>query len=180
MARVFLSLGSNLSNRAEKIQRAINLLNHNHIKITRVSPIYQTEPAGFLSIFGIGLTFGHNQPDFLNCVVETFTDYEPEELMFAIIKIEKTLGRKRLPSIRNLPRTIDIDILFYDDRVINTPFLVIPHPRLKDRAFVLVPLCDLEPDFIHPILNKTISELTNLVDKKGVRPWLANQTLTSV
>jgi 2-amino-4-hydroxy-6-hydroxymethyldihydropteridine diphosphokinase len=180
MARVFLSLGSNFTNRSEKIQRAINLLNHNHIKITRVSPIYQTEPAGFISIFGIGLPFGHNQPDFLNCVVEAFTDFEPEELMFIIIKIEKALGRKRVPSIRNLPRTIDIDILFYDDRVISTPFLVIPHPKLKDRAFVLVPLCDLAPDFIHPVLNKTIRELTALVDKKGVRPCLANQIMTSV
>lgn len=179
MARVFLSLGSNLSNRAEKIQRAINLLNHSHIKITRASRIYQTEPAGFLSIFGIGLPFSNNQQDFLNCVVEAFTDFEPAELMSKIIKIEKALGRKRVPTIRNLPRTIDIDILLYDDQIINTQNLIIPHPRLKDRAFVLVPLCDLEPEFIHPVLNKTIKELTNLVDRKGVKPWLANQILIS-
>ena len=178
-ARVFLSLGSNLSNRTEKLQRAIDLMNHNHIKITRVSPIYQTEPQGFLSIFGVGLPFTNHQPDFLNCVIEAFTDLEPKQLMLAIIKIEKALGRKGIPITRNLPRTIDIDILFYDDKIINLPNLIIPHPRLHNRPFVLVPMCDLEPDFIHPVLIKTIRDLKSLNDIKGVQPWLANQILIS-
>lgn len=180
MSRVFLCLGSNLSNRAENIRKAIQLLNHNQVKITRVSPIYETEPAGFLSIFGIGLPFGSNQPDFLNCVVEAVTDYEPQQLLLAILKIEKALGRKRVSGIRNLPRTIDIDILFYDNVIINSSSLTIPHPKLQDRAFILIPLCDLAPDFIHPVLNKTIRDLTSTVDRKGVRPWQANQTVLTV
>jgi len=179
-ARVFLSIGSNLSDRAEKIQRAINLLNHNKIKVTRISPIYQTEPTGLLSIFGIGLPVNKVQHDFLNCVVEAFTGDEPEQLIVKILKIENALGRKRISHIRNLPRTIDIDILFYDNLIINLKTLSIPHPRLQERAFVLIPLCDLEPDFIHPALNRTIKELANLVDRKGVRPWGANLIMASV
>jgi dihydroneopterin aldolase / 2-amino-4-hydroxy-6-hydroxymethyldihydropteridine diphosphokinase len=180
MARVFLSLGSNLSNRAEKIQRAINLLNHNHIKISRVSRIYQTEPVGFLLIFGIGLPFGSNQPDFLNCVLQAVTDYEPHQLLLTIMKIEKALGRKRVSGIRNLPRTIDIDILFYDNKIINESMLKIPHPKIQDRAFILIPLCDIAPDFIHPVLNKTIRNLASTIDQKGVSPWQRNQTAQMV
>ncbi len=180
MVKVFLCLGSNLYERDEYIRRAINLINHNHIKITRISPIYQTEPAESLTVFGIGLAFGCNQPDFLNCVVEAVTDYEPHQLMITITKIEKTLGRKRISGVRNLPRTIDIDILFYDDKIINEPTLKIPHPKIQERAFILIPLCDLVPDFVHPVLNRTIRELTNVIDKKGVKLWYRKQLVTSV
>jgi 2-amino-4-hydroxy-6-hydroxymethyldihydropteridine diphosphokinase len=169
-ARVFLSLGSNLAGRAKNINRAIHFLNHNEIKVTRISPFYETKLVGDSSIFGLGI-IRIVKLDFLNCVVETFTDYSPEKLLLTILKIEKVLGRRRIRGLRNFPRTIDIDILFYDDKIINQSVLKIPHPRISERAFVLVPLADLEPNLIHPVLNKTIQELQANVDKKGVRLW---------
>jgi len=174
-ARVFLSLGSNLANRLLNINRAIRLLNHNEIKVTRISPFYETKPVGNRSIFGLGI-IPTAKIDFLNCVVETFTDYSPEKLLLTILKIEKVLGRRRIPGLRNFPRTIDIDILFYDDKIINQTMLKIPHPRISERAFVIVPLADLVPNLIHPVLNQTIQELQARVDKKGVKLWQKNES----
>jgi 2-amino-4-hydroxy-6-hydroxymethyldihydropteridine diphosphokinase len=184
MAMVFLSLGSNFNKRLDNIQNAIKLLNQNNIIVTNISPIYETEPVGNLSILGITCPFQLRQKKFLNCVIETSTNYEPEEVLFVIQSIEKSLGRRRIKGIANLPRTIDIDILFYDDKIINLPtrfaesrrVFKIPHPKIEIRAFVLVPLSDLAPDFIHPVLKKTIRELTKRVDKKGVMTWQPKTT----
>jgi len=176
MAMVFLSLGSNFNKRLDNIQNAIKLLNQNNIIVTNISPIYETQPVGNLSILGITCPFQLRQKNFLNCVIETSTNYEPEELLFVIQSIEKSLGRRRIKGIANLPRTIDIDILFYNDKIINQPMFKIPHPKIEIRAFVLVPLSDLAPDFIHPVLKKTIRELTKRVDKKGVMTWQPKTT----
>lgn len=170
MARVFLSLGSNLGKQEENINRAFQLMSHNDIQVTRISPFYETKPVGNPTLFGLGIIPSH-QPNFLNCVVEASTSHTPEKLLATILRIEKVLGRKRITYVRNLPRTIDIDILFYDDKIINTMNLIIPHPRLKERAFVLIPFCDLEPNLIHPVLHKTIQQLLDRIDKKGVWLW---------
>jgi 2-amino-4-hydroxy-6-hydroxymethyldihydropteridine diphosphokinase len=171
VARIFLSLGSNLTNREENIRRATGLLNHNDIRLTRISPIYQTAPVGATSLLGLGIVFGIKQPNFLNCVLEASTDYAPNQLLRTVLKIEKILGRRRVPGMTNLARKIDIDILFYDDMIINQSMLKIPHPRLHERAFVLIPLCDLEPNLVHPVLNKTVKDLLNSISKNGVALW---------
>lgn len=171
MVVVYFGLGSNSRDRFANIQNAIRLMNDNNITVKKISPIYETEPVGKLSIFAIPCPFPQKPSKFLNCVIETETAYEPFQLLSIIHSVEKSLGRKRIKWIRNAPRTIDIDILFYADKIINKPMLKIPHPEIEHRAFVLVPLFDIAPDFIHPILNRTIRDLTKNVDKKGVSVW---------
>jgi 2-amino-4-hydroxy-6-hydroxymethyldihydropteridine diphosphokinase len=147
MERVYLGIGSNLGNRAQNIQRATQILSdHTGIKLLRKSALRETEPQG-----------NPNQPRFLNGVLEIETSLEPVELLSVLQQIERQLGRdhKHRPD----PRTIDLDILFYGSRVCNVGGLVIPHPRLWERRFVLDPLNDLIPDFIHPVLGKSVSEL---------------------
>lgn len=171
MAHVYLSLGSNLNDRENNIQTAINLLKQNDVKIIKVSPVYETEPREHIKLFGISCALNYKQSNFLNCVVFASTDATPEKLLSKILGIEKSIGRKRILGVKNLPRKIDIDILFYDSMIINQPMLKIPHPKLHLRAFVLVPFCDVEPNYIHPKFNKSIKELTDRVDKKGVMLW---------
>jgi 2-amino-4-hydroxy-6-hydroxymethyldihydropteridine diphosphokinase len=149
----YIALGSNLGDKEKNIRRAIGLLEEK-CKVLETSPLYKTEPVGY-----------KNQDWFLNCVVEIETGFEPKALLLFLKTIEKKLGRKK--TINNGPRTIDLDILFYEDKVINEKDLTIPHPRLHERLFVLKPLYDLCPDFIHPSLNKSVKEtLSDLDDKK--------------
>lgn len=147
MMNVFIGLGSNLGNRKENIKKAIEKLSQtNGIQLLQQSTIIETEPYGKT-----------DQPDFLNCVIQVKTEKNPELLLEICNNIENDLGR-----IRNEkwgPRTIDIDILFIDDMVIHTPDLIVPHPEVHLRAFVLTSLNEIAPDFIHPILNKTIKEI---------------------
>jgi 2-amino-4-hydroxy-6-hydroxymethyldihydropteridine diphosphokinase len=145
MTVVYLGLGSNLGKKEDQIQTAITLIRKN-CKVERVSPLYLTEPVGF-----------SDQEWFLNCVVEIDTDIVPQELLTLLKSIERKLGRKK--TVQNGPRCIDIDILFYNDQVIQTKNLVIPHPMLHERLFVLQPMMDLNPGFMHPVLHKTIQEL---------------------
>lgn len=175
--RVFLSIGANLSDRAKNIFQAINLLNQSGVYVNRISDIFETTPMGKLSVFNIKLNF--RLPNFLNCVAEAVTNYQPYQLLLIIHRIERILGRKRIVFIKNLPRTIDIDILFYDDKIIDELKIKIPHPRICQRAFVLVPLCEIAPDLIHPQYHNTIQNLTNLVDKKGVKIWQQPTTILS-
>ncbi len=147
--KVFIGLGSNLGDRKKNIQTAVNLLEkEKKIEIIKQSKIIETEPYGNL-----------NQPDFLNCVVEVQTDLNPEHLLEICHKIENELGRIRKEKWG--PRTIDLDILFIDDYVIRTPDLVVPHPEVHLRRFVLTSMVEIAPDFVHPVLNKTMKEIYN-------------------
>src|SRR5271155_5836827 len=146
MSTVYLSLGSNLGERDRNISRAIAGLGARNARVVRESPWYETEPVDL-----------REQPWFLNCVVEVEWDGEPDELLDTLHGIERGLGRTR--RVRNGPRLIDMDILFFGVRVVDLPALEIPHPRLADRRFVLVPLNDLAPTLEHPVLHATVAEL---------------------
>jgi 2-amino-4-hydroxy-6-hydroxymethyldihydropteridine diphosphokinase len=130
MTHIYLSLGSNLGDRQAHLQQALQELESAKVHILRISKIYETEPHGHRS-----------QSWFLNLVAEVETNQLPFHLLNTIHRIERKLKRRR--TIRNGPRTIDIDIVFYRNAVVNTPTLQIPHPRYKERAFVLAPLSDL-------------------------------------
>lgn len=145
---VYLLLGSNLQDRKKNITKALELLQTKVGTMVRVSPLYETVPWG--------TTQGDN---FLNGVVEMHCSHDPQLLLDILHAIEDEMGRKRDPNLRYAPRIIDIDILFYADRVISQPGIVIPHPLLHLRRFVLIPLHDLIPDFVHPILKKTVRQL---------------------
>jgi 2-amino-4-hydroxy-6-hydroxymethyldihydropteridine diphosphokinase len=154
MSRLYLSLGSNLYERYANLRRAIALLRE-HVTVTAISPVYATEPWG-----------DQNQPPFLNICVAASTTLPPHGVLRLIKSIEKEMGRQ--PTHRWGPRLIDIDIIFYDDLVLQDEQLVIPHPRLAERAFVLAPLADLIPDFRHPQTGETVQELLERVGATGV------------
>ena len=143
----YLGLGSNLGDKHEFITKAINQISKfKNTEITRTSSMITTKPYGKT-----------DQPDFLNCIIELDTDILPEELLKKCLDIENQLGR-----IRNEkwgPRTIDIDLLFYEDKIINTKLLVLPHPELHKREFVLTSLNELCPNLVHPVLNKKIKDI---------------------
>lgn len=146
MKTAFLSLGSNLGDREALLNDALQRLEAAGVCIVRRSSIYETEPQDVL-----------DQPWFLNMAVEVETDLTPQELLAAIQKIEAAMGRERI--IPKGPRTIDIDILFYEAEVINAGDLEIPHPRLARRAFVLDPLSEIAANLRHPVSGKTVSEM---------------------
>ncbi|MCQ3938193.1 MAG: 2-amino-4-hydroxy-6-hydroxymethyldihydropteridine diphosphokinase [Chloroflexi bacterium] len=151
---VYLALGSNLGNRLSNLKNAVSNLTP-QMEVKRKSPVYETPPWGYA-----------DQPPFLNQVVMTETYLEPEALLGHLKRLEVVLGRE--PSFENGPRAIDMDILFYDNVIINSPQLVIPHPRLHQRAFVLVPLNDIAPDLVHPLLGKSVSEMMLDVDRLNI------------
>ena len=158
MVTVYLGLGSNLGNRQGYLDKALALLSQ-RLQMKRVSSIYDTEPVGRI-----------NQPRFLNMVCEVATGLAPEALLALAKGIESKLGR--LPRTSNLPRPIDIDILFYGDQIVKTPQLVIPHPRLTERAFVLIPLVEIAPDLVHPVNGKTARALLkDVTEVQGVFKW---------
>ena len=150
----YLALGTNLGNRPVNLRMALEALPP-QMRVMTKSPIYETPPWGF-----------EEQPAFLNQVAKVETYLDPEPLLRHLKRLETALGR--VPSFRNGPRLIDLDILFYDDLVIDSPPLVIPHPRLHERAFVLVPLADIAPDLVHPVLNKSVLEMLAGVNSDGV------------
>jgi 2-amino-4-hydroxy-6-hydroxymethyldihydropteridine diphosphokinase len=145
MAIAYLGLGSNLGDREANIESALEMLGQ-EARILKVSSLYETEPVGY-----------KDQPWFLNCVCLIETDLSPQALLDSAKTIEKNLGRK--PTRRFGPRLIDIDILFYDDLILDAPDLTIPHPRLAERAFVLVPLKEIAPNLVHLLSGLTIKEL---------------------
>ncbi len=158
MATVYLGLGSNLGNRQDNLDWALDFLSQ-RLRVERVSSVYDTEPVG-----------NTNQPRFLNLVCQISTGLEPMALLTLAKGIESKLGRAFSKS--NAPRPIDIDILFYGDQVIETPELVIPHLRLTERAFVLIPLAEIAPNLVHPVTGKTVKELMKSVTEvQGVFKW---------
>jgi len=146
MPTVYIGIGSNLGDREDNCERAIKLLIDNEITVTKRSSMAETEPWGV-----------KEQPDFINMAVEIKTGLTPEELLSLLKNIEVDVGR--LPTSHWGPRIIDLDILFYDDVVMDTPELQIPHPGISEREFVLKPLAEIAPDKMHPVLKKSIKEL---------------------
>lgn len=154
---VYLGLGSNLGDRQGNLNLAIDFLKE-RLKVEKASPIYDTAPMGDTV-----------QPRFLNMVLQISTRLPANALLFMAKGIEAKLGRVPIDS----PRPIDIDILFYGDQIINTPpQLIVPHPRLVERAFVLVPLVDIAPYLVHPVNKKTVKQLlAEVKGKEDVKPF---------
>ena len=150
----YLSLGSNLGDRRENLDKALDYLSQ-RTRLVKVSSVYDTEAVG-----------NAEQPRFLNLVCQIATRLAPAELLMLAKGIERKLGRQ--PGKVNAPRPIDVDILFYGNEVVNSPELAIPHSRLTERAFVLVPLAEIAPTLVHPVNRKNIKQLLGEL-KKGVQ-----------
>lgn len=151
---VYLALGSNLGERLENLKQAVASLSPQMV-VKAKSHIYETPPWGF-----------EDQPMFLNQAVKVQTYLDPEPLIKHIKRLEIALGRRE--SFQNGPRSIDIDILFYDDLVLDTLVLTLPHPRLHERGFVLLPMMDIAPDLVHPVTQRSIREMAASSNLSGI------------
>ena len=166
MKTVYLALGSNLGDRAGNIARAIEALGARGVRVTRRSSLYETEPVNV-----------RGGSWFLNCVAEAETDLMPRQLLQTLLGIERSLGRRRKPPAEDdegprEPRVIDMDILLFGSSVVRAPGLEIPHPRMAERRFVLVPLAEIAPETRHPVLQQSMAQLlADTPDRSQVRPW---------
>lgn len=145
MVEAYIGFGSNIGDREANINRAIGILKQK-IKIIKISSLNETKPM-----------YMENQGWFLNGAAKVDTELKPKELLDLLKNTEKNLGRKE--TGRNGPRIIDLDILFYGDQILNEGDLHIPHPKIQERAFVLVPLAEIEPNFVHPVYKKSVGKL---------------------
>lgn len=154
---VYLALGTNLGDRLSNLKQATAALTP-QMEVKAKSQVYETPPWGF-----------EDQPKFLNQVIKVNTYLDPEPLLKHLKGLEVALGRKE--SFPNGPRLIDIDILFYDDLVVNKPSLVIPHPRLHERGFVLLPLMEIAPNLTHPVTQKSVREMAELSNTERIEKF---------
>lgn len=153
--KVFLSLGSNLGDRRANLKKALRLLGDN-IEVAEVSSVYDTEPVG------VG-----EQPRFLNMICCINTDIGPLQLLSLVKGIESDMGRNL--NLVDAPRMIDIDIIFYGDAIMDSPELTVPHTRMRERAFVLIPFAEIAPEVVHPVTGERVDEMVARVEgKEGV------------
>jgi len=152
---IYLGLGSNVGDREAQLRFAVTALQDHDVRVWKSASLYWTQPREM-----------EDQPWFLNTVVEVRTLLEPEALIQVCLNAEKTAGRVR--SLRNGPRPLDIDLLLYGDRIIDSPGLTIPHPRYRQRRFVLAPLAEIAPDLSDPVSGLTIAQLLDLCPDSGV------------
>lgn len=163
IARAYIGLGTNIGDRPQYLHRALMLLdNHQQIQLQRSSSIYETDPVGYT-----------DQRQFLNMVAEVDTNLSPRDLLFEMANVESELGRKRI--LRWGPRTIDLDILLYNQEEMDTEALQIPHSRMEQRAFVLVPLAEINPGLSIPGRGPLLTLIQKTPDKEGVRLWKQNR-----
>jgi 2-amino-4-hydroxy-6-hydroxymethyldihydropteridine diphosphokinase len=166
MTKAFIGLGSNLGEREVHVRRAVGELGKiPRTNFVRVSSVYDTDPVGDVQ-----------QPRFLNAVAWVESDLTAGELLWNLLLIEQRLGRVRTKARRWGPRTIDLDLLFFGNEVADEPGLTLPHPEVQNRAFVLAPLAELDPEFLHPILGESVKRLLARLPKesgvrKGDRLW---------
>jgi 2-amino-4-hydroxy-6-hydroxymethyldihydropteridine diphosphokinase len=147
LSKAYISIGSNLGDRLEYIREAIKMMKQSKdIEICKASSVYETEPKGY-----------KDQPHFLNMALELETALEPLNLLELLLNIESQMGRERYQ--RWGPRNIDLDLLLYDDIILNSDKLTLPHPRMHQRGFVLVPLAEIAPKLVHPLLKKSVERL---------------------
>lgn len=155
---VYLALGTNLGDRLANLKQAISALTP-QLEVKAKSQVYETPPWGV-----------EEQPKFLNQVLKANTYLDPEPLLKHLKRLEVALGRQE--SFPNGPRLIDMDILFYDDLVVDKPSLVIPHPRLHERGFVLLPLMEIAPNLVHPVSKKSVREMAELCSMEGIEKFV--------
>jgi 2-amino-4-hydroxy-6-hydroxymethyldihydropteridine diphosphokinase len=155
--KIYIALGSNLGSRLQNLRTALQALPP-EVRHLRLSPVYQTPPWGIT-----------DQPAFLNTVLEAETLLAPIQLLDHLKKIEKKMGR--VATVRNGPRVIDLDILFYDELAMKVNRLEIPHPHLEGRGFVLLPLADLVPELVHPVIGETITQMLKRCDLSGIESY---------
>lgn len=164
----FLGLGSNLGDREETIRQAIReLANTPHITLLKQSRLYETDPVGDI-----------RQNRFINAVIKISTALEPEDLLAFCLQTERKFHRVRHSQRRFGPRTLDVDILFYDDLVWDTPTLTLPHPRLHERCFMLVPMMEIEKTYQHPVLDQSLQEMLEALRNQPLNPNALLQNIT--